>query len=197
MHALRRIGVTVTASFCEINDRDPVVLLSKIQRCSASSHGGYGDLICTKTYGSRTSSWFSDPLGCGNVHVTVPYGRPARCAKLPSLSLWSSYETGKQNGRCARHFTQVTNKPRNTHTPRFPRRASPPEKRVPTHHERRERDLSANHRETSNPIDAQIARRLNKLPSKGFSALNLLSWVLQTMYRTCCYTPPSLPTRFV
>lgn len=44
-------------------------------------------------------------------------------------------------------------------------------KRVPTHHERRERDLSANHRETSNPIDVQIGRRLNKLPSKDLVAL--------------------------
>ncbi|KZC04650.1 hypothetical protein WN55_00726 [Dufourea novaeangliae] len=55
----------------EINDRNPVVLLSKIPRSVASSHGGGGDgdLICGKTYGTRISSWFSDPTE--NVHVEV------------------------------------------------------------------------------------------------------------------------------
>lgn len=67
----------------EINDRNLVVLLSKIQRCVASSHGGYGDVIFEKTYG--TCEFFVVQRSCEKVRVQVPYSPGRRCLYLVQL----------------------------------------------------------------------------------------------------------------
>ncbi|KAG7202457.1 hypothetical protein KM043_018756 [Ampulex compressa] len=72
-------------------------------RGAPSSHAGYGDLISAKTYGTRISSWFSNPARTCTLRSLYSAG----CAKPPYRR---TGETGKQNGCCARHFAEVTNK---------------------------------------------------------------------------------------
>lgn len=67
--ACTRARVTVTGSFYEINDHDSPVLLSKIQLCIASSHGGYGDLIYTGTVVRQPDFFVVQRAYAASVHV--------------------------------------------------------------------------------------------------------------------------------